>query len=158
MFSSTVWKSGTISRIFQVKLDIFKSSSFLIVSHRFSLFLTMDLCVVGPVGLVGLWVWWARWSGGFCLVLTDKSPNFKGSSMPRCLWSSFYKFGNQYDSQLVIVQSVLIHKPVQSCLLTSAANLKPELNFCNKFHFLILKAFYRLPILQSKSYQQSMLF
>ena len=80
--------------------------------------------------------------------------------MPRCPWSSFYKFGNQYDSQLVIVQSVLIHKSVQSCLLTSAANLKPELNFLQQIPFLdlILKAFYCLPILQSKSYQQSMLF
>ena len=41
----------------------------------------MGLCVVGPVGLVGTWVWWARGSGVpaglvglFCGVLTDKSP------------------------------------------------------------------------------------
>ena len=37
------------------------------------------------------------------------------------------KFGNQYDSQFVTVQSVPTHKPVQSRLLTSTANLKPDL-------------------------------
>ena len=39
----------------------------------------------GPVGLVGLWVWWARGSGGFCWVLNDKSPTLKGSDMPSVL-------------------------------------------------------------------------
>ena len=34
-----------------------------------------------PVGLVGPWVWWACGSGGFCGVLTDKSPTLRG---PTC--------------------------------------------------------------------------
>ena len=65
----------------------------------------MVLCVVGPVGLIGplsgglvglvvqwIWwavglvvgprVWWACGSGGFCGVLTAKSPTLRG---PTCL-------------------------------------------------------------------------
>ena len=64
----------------------------------------MGLCVVGPVGLIGplsgglvglvvqwIWwavglvvgprVWWACGSGGFCGVLTAKSPTLRG---PTC--------------------------------------------------------------------------
>ena len=48
------------------------------------------------------------------------------------------KFGNQYDSQFVTVQSVPTHKPVQSSLLTYAANLKPEF----ALFFLFLYFFY----------------
>ena len=42
----------------------------------------------GPVGLVGPWVWWARGSGG-PVGLVGPWVNFKGSDMPRCPWSSF---------------------------------------------------------------------
>ena len=35
------------------------------INYTIAPFLTMGLYVVGPVGLVGLWVWWwARGSGG----------------------------------------------------------------------------------------------
>ena len=79
----------------------------------------MGLCVIGPLGLVGPWVWWARgsggplglfgpwtwlavglvvgpwvwWacgSGGFCGVLTDKSPTLRGPPCPGRPWSSFF--------------------------------------------------------------------
>ena len=66
----------------------------------------MGLCVVGPVGLIGplsgglvglvvqwIWwavglvvgprVWWACGSGGFCGVLTAKSPTLRGPTLGR---------------------------------------------------------------------------
>ena len=53
----------------------------------------MGICVVGPVGLVGLWVWWwARGSGGFCGVLTDKSPTLRGPTCQGVLGQVFHRF------------------------------------------------------------------
>ena len=71
-----------------------------IVVHCF----LMGLCIDGPcwsggplglvgllvwwaLGLVGPWVWWARGSGGH-VYLVGPWVNFKGSDMPRCPWSS----------------------------------------------------------------------
>ena len=83
----------------------------------------MGLCVVGPVGLIGplsgglvglvvqwIWwavglvvgprVWWACGSGGFCGVLTAKSPTIRG---PTCqgvlgLVSSYFVFSLEAPS------------------------------------------------------------
>ena len=67
-------------------------SLFLTVSHCFSWFLIIGLCVVSPVGLVGPWVWWACWSGGFCVVLTDKSPTLRGPTCQGVLGLVFHRF------------------------------------------------------------------
>ena len=75
----------------------------------------MGLCVVGPVGLmgplsggpvglvdpwiwwavglvVGLQIWWACGSGGFCGVLTDKSPTLRGPTCQGVLGLVFHRF------------------------------------------------------------------
>ena len=75
----------------------------------------MGLCVVGPVGLIGplsgglvglvvqwIWwavglvvgprVWWACGSGGFCGVLTAKSPTLRGPTCQGVLGLVFYRF------------------------------------------------------------------
>ena len=70
----------------------------------------MGLCFVGPVGLVGPWVglargsggpvglvvgllvWWACWSGGFCGMLTDKSPTLRGPTYQGVLGLVFHRF------------------------------------------------------------------
>ena len=74
----------------------------------------MGLCVVGPVGLIGplsgglvglvvqwIWwavglvvgprVWWACGSGGFCGVLTAKSPTLRGPTCQGVLGLVFFK-------------------------------------------------------------------
>ena len=56
-----------------------------LVIQCFSWFSFLGLCIVGPVGLLGSWVCWARGSGGFCWVFNDKSPTLKGSDMPSVL-------------------------------------------------------------------------
>ena len=42
--------------------------------------------------VVGPWVWWACWSGGFCGVLTDKSPTLRGPTCQGVLGLVFHRF------------------------------------------------------------------
>ena len=95
----------------------------------------MGLCVVGPVGLIGplsgglvglvvqwIWwavglvvgprVWWACGSGGFCGVLTAKSPTLRG---PTC------------QGLLGLVYIVYCFVNIQTWLRISTVHLPPPL-------------------------------
>ena len=52
----------------------------------------VGLLVWWALGLVGPWVWWARGSGEFCWVLTDKSPTLRGPTCQGVLCLVFHRF------------------------------------------------------------------
>ena len=52
----------------------------------------VGLLVWWALGLVGPWVWWACGSGGFCGVLTDKSPFLRGPTCQGVLGLVFHRF------------------------------------------------------------------